>query len=114
MMTYCTTCRKLPRGVHKDDFARPLYRRDIFYSGSLLHVNKFYSAPDVHKYVKSVTSVPGSLEPEGTYKLCHCIPISKALYDALIQAGLMFISVFDIVHRLQYIKYLFMSVLRFS
>ena len=79
--------RKLPRGVHKGDFARPLYRRDIFYSGSLLHVDKFYSAPDVHKYVKSVTSVPGSMEPERSYTLCHCIPISKASYDTLTQAS---------------------------
>ena len=80
--------RKLPRGVHKDDFARPLYRRDIFYSGSLLHVDKFHSAPDVHQYVKSVTSVPGSIEPDRTYTLCHCIPISKAAYDTLTQVPL--------------------------
>jgi len=79
--------RKLPRGVHKDDFARPLYRRDIFYSGSVLHVDKFHSAPDVHKYVKSITSVPGSIEPRRRYRLCHCIPISKAVYDVLTQAS---------------------------
>ena len=79
--------RKLPRGVHKDDFARPLYRRDIFYSGSVLHVDKFHSAPNVHKYAKSVTSVPGSIEPERTYTLFHCIPISKASYDTLRQAS---------------------------
>ena len=83
----CVVSRKLPHGVHKDDFARPLYRRDIFYSGSLLHVEQFHSAPDVHKYVKSVTSVPGSIEPERTYRLCHCIPISKASYDTLTQVS---------------------------
>jgi len=78
----------LPRGVHKDDFARPLYRRDIFYSGSVLHVDAFHSAPDVHRYVKSVTSVPGSVESETS---C-CIPMSKASYDTLTQASLIPLS----------------------
>jgi len=81
-------CRKLPRGVHKDDFARPLYRRDIFYSGSVLHVDEFRSVPDVHTYVKTVTSVPRDTP-------C-CVPISKAAYDTLTQVGLLMFWKFNI------------------
>ena len=85
--------RRLPRGIHKDDLARPLYRRDIFYSGSLLHVNQSSSAPDIHEYVKSVTSVPevsSSVEQDSS---C-CILMSKASYDTLTQASLAFIDYF--------------------
>ena len=47
----------------------------------------FHSAPDFKAYVKSLTSVPGSIGPENRYRLCHCLPISKASYDTLTQAG---------------------------
>ncbi len=29
------------KNVDKSDYARPLYRRDIFYSGSVLHIPEF-------------------------------------------------------------------------
>ena len=36
-----------PEGVTKMDYMRPLYRKDIFYSGSIRHIPQFQSNPDV-------------------------------------------------------------------
>ena len=38
---------KIPEGVTKMDYMRPLYRKDIFYSGSIRHIPQFQSNPDV-------------------------------------------------------------------
>lgn len=40
------------------DLARPMYRRDILYSGSMHHVTQFETSPTVRTYVRSTTSVP--------------------------------------------------------
>ena len=77
--------RKLPVGVHREDFARPLYRRDIFYSGSVLHVPEFSSHPNIRNYVKSVTTIPDEFETEEGSYICRCIPISKSAKDTLKQ-----------------------------
>ena len=41
---YAQTCQlRLPHGVHRQDFARPLYRSDIFYSGSIINISEYRS-----------------------------------------------------------------------
>ena len=65
-----------PRGVEKTDYSRPLYRKDIFYSGSLLNVTHFRSQPDVKMYVKSMMSIPEAVSPENESCLCRCLPKS--------------------------------------
>ena len=42
------------------DLARPMYRKDILYSGSMHHVAQFDASPTVRTYVRSTTSMPGS------------------------------------------------------
>lgn len=70
--------------ICKSDYARPLYRKDIFYSGSILHIPEFHSQPNVKSYLRSTTSIPytttsptsqTSLSPA---RLCGCIPKSAA------------------------------------
>jgi len=58
---------------------RPLYRKDIFLSGSLLHVAEFRSYPDVRSYMKEVTIVPSD-GVDGEGKSTGCM---KAASDAL-------------------------------
>lgn len=42
----------------KKDFARPMYRKDIFYSGSIRNLPEYNSSKDVRSYVTSVISIP--------------------------------------------------------
>ncbi|ELT97508.1 hypothetical protein CAPTEDRAFT_171008 [Capitella teleta] len=55
--------------IHKDkqredDLKRPMYRKDIFYSGSIDNLPEYKENPDVASYVQSVTSIPRDQEPE--------------------------------------------------
>ncbi|KAL8616120.1 hypothetical protein ACOMHN_066607 [Nucella lapillus] len=45
--------------VSKKDLARPLYRKDIFYSGSVHTLPLFRSQPDMKSYITSITTIPG-------------------------------------------------------
>lgn len=47
-----------PQGVHREDYARPMYRQDIFYSGSIMHIPNFTSQPNMGSYVASITAIP--------------------------------------------------------
>lgn len=47
--------------VSKKDLARPLYRKDIFYSGSVSHIPEYKSQPDMKSYVTSYTTIPGEV-----------------------------------------------------
>ncbi|XP_067677004.1 monocarboxylate transporter 14-like [Haliotis asinina] len=74
------------RSLHasKEDFARPLYRKDIFYSGSVLNIPQFRSQPDVRSYITSITTIPGEIAPEKespVWQLCTCVP--KSAKDTL-------------------------------
>lgn len=79
---------KLPSGstrdvaVHKDDYKRPLYRKDIFYSGSVLNIPQYRSQPDMRSYIASITTIPGET---GTKSTCWdrwtCLP--KSAVDTL-------------------------------
>lgn len=80
---------KLPETVDTADLSKPLYRRDIFYSGNLIHVEGFKSQPDVSKaeYTRSVTAIPVDDEPLQTYTICGCIPVSKTVYNTVKQVS---------------------------
>ncbi|XP_035829718.1 uncharacterized protein LOC101846861 [Aplysia californica] len=70
--------------VSKKDLARPLYRKDIFYSGSVLNIPQFHSQPDMKSYITSITTIPGEMEfvdgPSSSSKCvnkcCACLPRS--------------------------------------
>ncbi|XP_076457911.1 uncharacterized protein LOC143291736 [Babylonia areolata] len=49
----------LSLSVSKKDLARPLYRKDIFYSGSVHNLPLFRSQPDMKSYITSITTIPG-------------------------------------------------------
>ncbi|CAD5120289.1 DgyrCDS8865 [Dimorphilus gyrociliatus] len=51
-----------PQGVHREDYARPMYRQDIFYSGSIMHIANFTSQPNMGSYVASITAIPAASE----------------------------------------------------
>jgi hypothetical protein len=79
-----TRRRKCPPGVHREDYSRPMYRKDIFYSGSILHIPEFQSQPNVQVYMKSITSIPPVFPPMEDNKSkisCSCLP--KSLVDTL-------------------------------
>ncbi|CAC5388566.1 Monocarboxylate transporter 13,Monocarboxylate transporter 14,Monocarboxylate transporter 3 [Mytilus coruscus] len=65
------------------DFARPMYKKDIFYRGSIDRIPQFRSQPNVHSYVTSITSIPGIDEPEkpSVWDKCTCLP--KTVTDIL-------------------------------
>ncbi|UYV83096.1 hypothetical protein LAZ67_22002204 [Cordylochernes scorpioides] len=80
------------RDSSKKDLARPLYRKDIFYSGSIAHLPEFInSQKDVRSYVASVISIPRepadivdfpSVEkPRKDY--CPCIKLPKSMTDTV-------------------------------
>ena len=72
-----------PVGVHKIDYSRPMYRKDIFYSGSIIHIEEFRSQPNMRSYMRSVTSIPAALPPEKESKVWRCLPIPKVAKDTL-------------------------------
>lgn len=76
---------RLPQGIHKADYARPLYRSDIFYSGSIVQIPEYRSQPDVRNYVKSVTMIPDEIPAEHECCLWRYLPVSKAAKDTLKQ-----------------------------
>lgn len=70
--------------IHKEDYARPLYRKDIFYSGSILNIPQFKSQPDMRSYIASITTIPGELKSgysSSLWKCCPCLP--KSAKDTL-------------------------------
>ena len=68
-----------------------MYRRDIFYSGSMLHVPEFKSQPNITpaQYTRSVTAIPvvDTYPPEEKYTTCGCIPVSKTFYNTMKQVS---------------------------
>ncbi|XP_064470624.1 uncharacterized protein LOC135385315 isoform X2 [Ornithodoros turicata] len=52
--------------VKKKDIARPMYRKDIFYSGSVVNLPEYrLSQGDVRSYVASVLTLPADTGPTG-------------------------------------------------
>ena len=48
-------------GIDMHNLARPLYRKDIFYSGSVLNVHHEKPDMSIKSYVASVTSIPNQV-----------------------------------------------------
>ena len=75
------------RSISSKDYARPMYKKDIFYSGSIANINEFKSQPDMNSYITSITSIPGDLGGIDTrgetacHRVCGCLP--KPLVDIL-------------------------------
>lgn len=69
--------------VEKKDYSRPLYRKDIFYSGSTLKIPEYTSQPNMHSYITSITTIPGelALPPSSIWDHCTCLP--KSIVDTL-------------------------------
>ncbi|RUS82819.1 hypothetical protein EGW08_009439, partial [Elysia chlorotica] len=59
-MSHLSSMRSLH--VSKRDLARPMYRKDIFYSGSVLNIPQFQSQVDMKSYITSITTIPGESE----------------------------------------------------
>nr|KAG5700444.1 hypothetical protein BaRGS_010357 [Batillaria attramentaria] len=70
--------------VSKKDLARPLYRKDIFYSGSVLNIPQFRSQPDMKSYITSITTIPGELAYlTGESKVLRFLCLPQSCSDTL-------------------------------
>lgn len=60
----------------KSDYSRPMYRQDIFYSGSIYNIPQYKtSGSDVREYVTSITNITDVPSPS-CWDRCSCLPIS--------------------------------------
>jgi hypothetical protein len=79
------TITKAPsQEIKKEDYAKPMYRKDIFYSGSVMNFHQFRSQPDMRSYVTSITAIPRDIPEERpccTEMACPCLP--KTATDTL-------------------------------
>ena len=73
------------RSITSKDYSRPMYKKDIFYSGSIININEFRSQPSMTSYIASITSIPGETvidQVDGRiHKWCSCLP--KPVADVL-------------------------------
>lgn len=73
------------RSITSKDYSRPMYKKDIFYSGSIVHINEFRSQPNMNSYITSITTIPGEIAAEWVdgrlHKWCSCLP--KPVADVL-------------------------------
>lgn len=88
--------------AHKLDFARPMYRKDIFYNGSIEKIPQFQFQPNMRRYSISITAVPGVSEPEkkaSVWDKCTCLPksvtnILKEMLDISLILNVVFLLLF--------------------
>ncbi|XP_060801489.1 monocarboxylate transporter 13 isoform X2 [Amyelois transitella] len=67
---------------------RPMSRKDIFYSGSVLNLPQYQSQKSLQGYRNSVLSLPqsrqtGDLERQEQYDLCPCLALPNSFKSAL-------------------------------
>ncbi|XP_075975727.1 monocarboxylate transporter 9 isoform X2 [Anticarsia gemmatalis] len=67
---------------------RPMSRKDIFYSGSVLNLPQYQSQKSLQGYRNSVLSLPqsrqtGDLERQEQYDLCPCLSLPSSFKSAL-------------------------------
>ncbi|KAG1680877.1 Monocarboxylate transporter 5 [Nymphon striatum] len=79
----------------KKEFSRPMYRKDIFYSGSIMNLPEYQSQKDLKSYLSSITSIPketyyiSEQQVDGITVLekktmCPCLPdLPKSMKDIL-------------------------------
>ena len=67
------------------DMRRPLYRKDIFYSGSIANLKEFKASnQDMTSYVNSMTSIPDDVIPDDkTGCVWACARMCKSLTDIM-------------------------------
>lgn len=86
--------------IAREEYARPLYRKDIFYSGSIIHIPQFQSQPDMNSYITSITTIPGTVEVDRECWLWDYVCLPKAAKDTLremLDFSLLFDPAFGIV-----------------
>ncbi|XP_050415563.1 monocarboxylate transporter 14 [Patella vulgata] len=67
--------------VPKEDYKRPLYKKDIFYSGSVLNIPQFRSQVDMRSYIQSITTIPTEQHNESVF--WKLLPIPKSAKDTM-------------------------------
>ena len=67
----------------QNDLLRPMYRKDIFYSGSIMNLPEYKSNQDTVSYVRSVTRIPPSPEVDSSAKGNSFTNKCKALTDTM-------------------------------
>lgn len=97
-----TTERQLSRSSEKKDFSRPMYRKDIFYSGSIVNLPEYTNSQrDMATYRASVVSIPKStvtvqqvpdgsfayqvepVDPDERQIVCWCLAIPRSMTDTV-------------------------------
>ncbi|XP_044258335.1 monocarboxylate transporter 3 isoform X2 [Tribolium madens] len=83
----CTSKLSLPRGGSRSNMVRPMSRKDIFYSGSIVNLPEFHqSQKSLTNYRQSIMSIPKAkgLESEGSPgDLCPCLVLPESFTSAL-------------------------------
>ena len=73
------------RSITTKDYSRPMYKKDIFYSGSIVNIHEFRSQPSMTSYIASITTIPGEIPEDVTegrlHRWCSCLP--KPVADIL-------------------------------
>jgi len=71
------------RSLHslKKEVSRPMYRKDIFYSGSVHSVAQYQSDSDVASYVASMMSIPELPEEDDNSWSARCVPLVSVLRE---------------------------------
>ena len=70
------------RVIAKREAARPLYRQDIFFSGSVTSIPEYRSMTDMASYLQSYTKMPPPGGERGDLAGC-CVPLSSVLVRML-------------------------------
>ena len=64
----------------RKEAARPMYRQDIFYAGSLASLSAYKSTTDMSSYAQSITSIPEMPDDPSSCK-ARCLPLTTVLKD---------------------------------
>ncbi|GLV31457.1 uncharacterized protein CBL_07219 [Carabus blaptoides fortunei] len=83
------TTSKVSLARERPQIVRPLSRKDIFYSGSVIHLPEYQSQKSLTNYRQSVVSIPrqsradGDIEKVEQYDLCPCFVLPESFKSAL-------------------------------
>ncbi|KAJ8674039.1 hypothetical protein QAD02_005301 [Eretmocerus hayati] len=92
-ITFTTSSSRMTVPREKPMMVRPLSRKDIFYSGSVLHLPEYQSQKSLANYRQSVISLPksmrgvdkqdGDIERAPQQSLCPCFELPESFKEAL-------------------------------
>ncbi|XP_048745466.2 monocarboxylate transporter 9-like [Ostrea edulis] len=68
---------------HLTPSSGPMYRKDIFYSGSLINIPQYRSNPNL--FITSITSLPDVIPDDQDWCLFRCLGLSPEMRDAIRQ-----------------------------